>query len=581
MGHWTHTKGHEVFEPAFNSAIKALNAGLDAYQAADVFNERMDSISIYNNYNLPIERDMDCITADQLIENIDLAYTAYNRLPESFRCNHEDFLHFVLPYRATFEPADVAIRKEFYKEFSWVYAAMENGITMKDLVPVLLDSVNIKFVDQVKYPGQLPVRQLNRIRFGNCGNSVNLMIHILRSIGIAACKDYIPHWGNHHSMGHSWLTVIAPEGEFAYDTDNRQLLNDLYRLENIPKVYRNCFHVINGESINFMHALDVTDHYKDSKNVVLDVNSNKSTFELCVFNNDGNWFPVAESVSSGKKIIFKNLGPDIIYGVKKSKDLNSKTSVFYLTTDGKVKPLIPDFDQVQSANIIRKYPPFVARNTAKYTFINSLNGCLVFGANKNDLSDAEVIHEINHIKRSSVQLIKTSNSKEYNYYFVGRPDNACLFLAAFHLLNDEQQWVNAGLEIRINNKKVKGNEYDLTDDDPLTYFQAHTLNAIYHLQKPGKIRYFSIQARNDDNDVRPGDSYELLYWDNGWQSIRRETAKRDTLFYDLPANTAFWLHNHTRGVEEHIFLLDTLGNQYWPGVSALKDTSDLFKQFIN
>lgn len=555
IGYWDHTKGHEVFEPAFDAAIKAINSNPNPYQAAKIFNESMDSITMYSKFDLPKERDVDCLTANQLIENIDLAYTAYNRLPKSFRCSPDDFLHFVLPYRATYEPADVNIRKELYKEFSWVYSAMGNGIKTKELVSALLDSVNIKFVDNVKYPGQLPVKQLKRIRFGNCDNSVNLMVHVLRSLGIAACKDYIPHWGNHHSMGHSWLTVIAPEGEFAYDTDNRKLLNDLYRLESIPKVYRTCFHIVNDKSTYFLHAQDVTDHYKDSKDVTLDVDSNNSTFELCVFNNDGIWFPVAESVSSGKKVIFKNLGTDIIYGVNRFENLNNKSSVFYLTVDGKVKPLNPDFKHLQFGNIIRKYPPYVVRNTKKYTFINSLNGCQIFGANKHDLSDAVLIYEINHIKRSSVQLIRTSNSKKYKYYFAKRPDSACLFLAAFHLLNDEQQKVNAKLEIWTNNKKFEGIDYTLTDDDPLTYYQGHRLKTIYCLQKPQKIQYFNIQARNDDNDVHPGDFYELLYWDKGWQSIHSETAKSDSLFYgNLPANTAFWLHDQSRGVEEHIFL---------------------------
>ncbi len=331
IGCWDHTKGHEVFEPAFDAAIHALITKSNTYQAAKIFNESMDSIRAYSKYDLSKERDVDCISADQLIENIDLAYTAYNRLPKSFRCSHDDFLHFVLPYRATYEPADITFRKDLYKEFSWVYSAIGNGITTKDLVFALLDSVNIKFVDNMKYPGQLPVRQLKRIRFGNCDNSVNLMIHVLRSIGIAACKDYVPHWGNHHSMGHSWLTVIAPEGEFAYDTDHRELLNDLYRLESIPKVYRTCFHIVIDKPTVFLHAQDVTDHYKDSKDVTLDVGSNNDIFELCVFNNDGNWFPVAESVSYAKKVIFRNLGTDIIYGIKRFKDLNSKSSVFYLT----------------------------------------------------------------------------------------------------------------------------------------------------------------------------------------------------------------------------------------------------------
>jgi hypothetical protein len=77
-----------------------------------------------------------------------------------------------------------------------------------------------------------------------------------------------------------------------------------------------------------------------------------------------------------------------------------------------------------------------------------------------------------------------------------------------------------------------------------------------------RIRYL---PRNDDNNIRPGDEYELFYWDKGqWNSLGKQTGTdKYVLRYDnCPSNTLFLLHNHTRGKEERIFTYEN-GKQKW------------------
>ena len=86
-----------------------------------------------------------------------------------------------------------------------------------------------------------------------------------------------------------------------------------------------------------------------------------------------------------------------------------------------------------------------------------------------------------------------------------------------------------------------------------------------------------IQARNDDNNVKPGDHYELLYWDEGWISAGSKYANDTLLVYEnIPSGTLYWLRNHTEGREEQIFLLDEKGYQYWPGVTTFNDPYNEF-----
>ena len=75
--------------------------------------------------------------------------------------------------------------------------------------------------------------------------------------------------------------------------------------------------------------------------------------------------------------------------------------------------------------------------------------------------------------------------------------------------------------------------------------------------KPQKISFVRIVPRSDDNDIRPGDTYELLYY-NGkqWVSMGKKVATTNILHYDnVPSNTLYWVKDHTRGWDERPFLI--------------------------
>ena len=114
---------------------------------------------------------------------------------------------------------------------------------------------------------------------------------------------------------------------------------------------------------------------------------------------------------------------------------------------------------------------------------------------------------------------------------------------------------------------------NLVDNAPLTFLNDTFLTVNYYFDEPLAINEFQIQARNDDNNVKPGDHYELMYWDEGWVSAGSKQANDTLLVYEnIPSGALYWLKNLTEGIEEQIFLLDDKGNQYWPGVTSFKDS---------
>lgn len=109
----------------------------------------------------------------------------------------------------------------------------------------------------------------------------------------------------------------------------------------------------------------------------------------------------------------------------------------------------------------------------------------------------------------------------------------------------------------------------LYDSDPLTSqvtdFQKHAQITI-DFGHPVAVSRIVLLPRSDGNGIYPGDDYELFYHDlDGWRSLGRYVATDYFLDYDnLPANALYWLHNHSRGVEERPFTITPSGDiRFW------------------
>lgn len=79
----------------------------------------------------------------------------------------------------------------------------------------------------------------------------------------------------------------------------------------------------------------------------------------------------------------------------------------------------------------------------------------------------------------------------------------------------------------------------LFDGDPLTFF--HTNDTLswggLELESPTVISKMRYIIRNDNNGIRKGHEYELLYMDNGsWKSLGKQIAVEDDslLYKDIP-----------------------------------------------
>ena len=163
------------------------------------------------------------------------------------------------------------------------------------------------------------------------------------------------------------------------------------------------------------------------------------------------------------------------------------------------------------------------------------------------------------------------SNKKYRYWrYVSQPKTLCNI---------------AELEFKYKNKSIKGNiigtngtydslsleksdKYAVFDKDPLTFFDApqnikHAWVGI-DFKKPVSIDKILYTPRNDDNNIRIGDLYELFYWDNNqWNSLGKQKATLPSLHFKVPSNALLLLKNHSRGREERIFTYKNNMQHWW------------------
>ena len=75
------------------------------------------------------------------------------------------------------------------------------------------------------------------------------------------------------------------------------------------------------------------------------------------------------------------------------------------------------------------------------------------------------------------------------------------------------------------------------DGDWLTNFETGQADGNWigmDMGTPKSVAYVRIVPRGDDNDIHPGDVYEMRYWNayNEWTSCGIQTAEGNTLHYD-------------------------------------------------
>lgn len=531
--------------------------------------------SRFNYRSLPKLYDSKVITANYLIENIDLAFQAWREHPWNQFMSKEVFYEYVLPYRVGNEPLE-NWRQTYYDFYHPILDSLYQGsdvIQAADCISRYLENDHFYYIKEYDLP-HLGALFLMKHKMGTCVESSDYPVYVMRALGIPISTDYFL-FSPQFSGLHIWNALIDTTGKsLPYVFYNYGVSRDFVDQRKKGKVYRVTYSLQKEAKQVFDRDLDrcfqdkfskdVTEEYFGRNQVSVDVpETMQGKYEgnymyLSVFH-QGEWIPIDTASIQKGKAVFRNIEPDLYYMpilYAQSRYLPAGHPLTY--TDSGTHFFRADTLHTETVCLTRKYP----FQSWILEYLGDMQGGKIEASNDLRFSHPQLIHPIEEAPTKNYNRIECTLNTPYRYFRYQPAPHKKLEIAEILFFNRENKEVALDSKIYYSTpftdpEHLSAPEH-ANDKDPLTFFTSLDINPyiVYDLQTRQNIQTIIYIPRNDDNFVWRGDEYELFYQDGiqGWRSLGRQTAVTDTLWYtNVPQNALLWLKDHTKGKEEQVF----------------------------
>lgn len=569
--------------------------GLNSPRIGLLFEEFLKKDSRTVDTRLRKQSDLETLSADYLIRVIEASFDTWYRTPWHSYYTFEQFCEYILPYRSMTEYLS-DWKTDARRNIRWWTPEMDTVCDPVRLCHLLDRRIDLTFnhgMDRYGVPQSYP--NLLRSHWGNCIDEANYALFQMRGNGVPVAIDFVPQWASLHDK-HYWNVVIDTAGRardfqvgfglFPGKVQLREKVAKIYRRtfaiqregivykrlgkESIPPVFRSC------------DLRDVTAQYgipvADVSVAVEDVPGDTKIAYLCVSALRG-WEPVAYAEIKGGKAVFR----DVATGVIRNEAYNTRErdmgqgivllpaycqqgnmipagEPFILAHDGSVHPFAPDASRTRTVVLSQKMRlPYRFFGYARQMIGNRFEG-----ASREDFSDAVTLLEIKDSVVSHLQKHPVNSLRKYRYvrYVDTRGNRSMVGELAFF---DEKGGKLSGRPIGGADRYWYQPKERAFDGDIVSFYEAADKKSWIGLDlgKPRSIRAVGFSPRTTGNEVEPGDTYTLYYWNGGWREIGTKTADACRItFEDVPENALLLLSDRTKGKEERIFTYEN-GKQLW------------------
>ena len=602
-----HYKGHPQKLAAARFLIENMPAqysykgdGIDGYyrDARGVFRtglspkQQADSAAylaavVYPGLEADTISDVKVVTSEFLIQNIDKAFTEWETRPWAAHLTFEQFCEWLLPYKVVNLQSLDGWRDTLSSYFTW---GLNNMVHDDDTYETTINAANtirneinwrIKpfgiYYSAKGYPF-LSAGTMPYFTFGNCRDYVTVAVSTFRSVGIPAVIDETPYWGRYRA-GHCWYTLLNNRGEeLTSEWDISSIPGgSFFTDKRIPKVFRNTFAINRERERNlatsaYRHPFevcqsDVTDQYFNTSDLEVPVFEDFRPVEeyayIATFTAIGSdWSIVDFGHLKERKAHFSRMGRNVLY-LAMGYDGNSLRPIsrpFILHTNGEVEYIIPDTSRMRPVDARRKYYQSKNVATMRKRILNGRVQC----ADRKDFSDAVTLYTIENVWIPDKIALKAD--KPYRYWRYLSPEKSHGNIAELCFFDAAGTPISGTPISNIDNRDIINRAFD---NDWLTNFDVGNPDGNWvgmDMSKGVSVASVRIVPRSDDNDIHPGDTYELRYWNenNTWTSCGIQVADSNVLHYDsIPQGALMWIINHTRGMDERAFLIDEEGKVKW------------------
>lgn len=518
--------------------------------------------------NFPKVYDAQVITADYLIENIELAFESWRRYEWGKYYSFDDFCEYLLPYRIGDEPLE-RWRVEYRDYFVPLLDSLYKGSDVIEAASVVQDyaeRAGYMFSGDFNVPhhGALSLR---RCWVGTCREYCDYIMYVFRTLGIPVTRDrykYSPEI--RHS--HEWNAVEDTTGRFIpIEFHESGVKRDWENKRRKGKVYRSYFaKQVHPAFDGDYYLRDVTAEYFGKNVVRIPIEKNEDGF-IAVFAFES-WVPVGRYEADGGYARIENIEPGtILMPMLQGERGLVENGYPFMLEEGGAKIFKPDYAKKEKVKLTRKYPITAYMREHLYR----INGTRLEGSNRLDFEKADLLKVVRDSGLYLKRHIKLHPEKHYRYLKFNLIRKAQLEIAELCIYADTAFTEPLNFEFvedLLPACSMPGREIDKArDGDWLSLYQTYKRGAFLVLDfgKPVEIGGILWIPRNDDNYVKKGDCYELLCQDgaNGWVSLGRKVAEGDFVeFGDVPSNALLRLHNCTHGVEEQVFLWENGGQRF-------------------
>ena len=339
----------------------------------------------------------------------------------------------------------------------------------------------------------------------------------------------------------------------------RRELQKLNQIETfVPEIFRDIF------------IKDVTSERISCCDISLDVGEQEDEYAYLFTFDNWKWVPVACGMISKGKVVFRNMGKNIVYlpaCYDDDGEIRPVDHPFVLHYDGRLEFIIPDTCRRIRMQLSRKYPVM----EYVYEYIPRLTDGEFQASDFLDFSTYQVVHKIKEGCAKGVEFKVPDSIAPHRYwrYISNRYASFCsMSEVSFYLGKDTLRAKGKviGTEGSWGNDSTHTREKAF-DGDILTSFDAPRGEGCWvglDFGKPVKFDHIIYYGRGDGNSVEIGDLYGLYYWEGeGWKCIgKRKAFHPYVVFHGAPTDGLFLLRDLTKGCDERIFTYKD-GKQNW------------------
>ena len=517
------------------------------------------------------KNDVIHITADFLINNIELAFKVWEETPWGKDIPFDIFCEQILPYRLGTEPLE-NWREKALASFADVYSSFIESDTLTMIEACnKLNALLPRFRLDNDFP-DMNFTQLMTSSRGPCDAMTALAIFSMRALGIPVVRDFTPKWPN-MEIGHTWNAVYDGKGNYVSFMGTESGTNQPHQGTQITKykIFRNTF----GKQVNIdakqadtppslqnEYMKDVSSEYDNCTDIVVPMlfqPSKPTDYAYLAVRIQDEWTPIAWGQREGTHIVFSSVGKKMLYlPVYYANYKQTPTHYpFLVEEDGNCRFLTAD--SIQTELILTGIDKDVKN------FLRLMHYGRFEGANHSDFSDARILYCINEISGGFYHSANINTSSSYRYVRYSSPENGRCNVAEVEFYNKNGDKLE-GTVIGMEGSKDKFARENAFDGDVTTAVNIENSTTAWvglDLGTPTEIGKIRFLPRTTGNNIYEGHEYRLMYWDgHQWTSLGEQIATTHQLHYLAPANALFYLENMTRKIIGRYFTMKD-GEQKW------------------